>query len=177
MNVIPRAAVAISIRFQSSLVLSLPSSSSIHYALVQRGKEPNKGMWSLPGGKIESGEDTLDAAKRELFEETQLESGGTTGSSSHISKNDSSCCFRLDWYSGGAFTATDSIHFTTTEGTDGDEKTQISFHYVIAQCFAEIVVMNDKGVMTMPPRLIASDDAADAKWWSLEEIQDGVKRG
>lgn len=41
--------------------------------LVERGKEPLKGWWSLPGGIVETGE-TLDAAvRREVLEETGLE--------------------------------------------------------------------------------------------------------
>ena len=38
--------------------------------LVKRSKEPNKGQWSIPGGKQMIGETTAEAAKRELLEET-----------------------------------------------------------------------------------------------------------
>ena len=46
--------------------------NTAQHLLAQRGKEPNNGMWSMPGGKIEIGEGMLDAAKRELWEETGL---------------------------------------------------------------------------------------------------------
>lgn len=41
--------------------------------LIRRGKKPLQGGWSLPGGRIESGERAADAALRELTEETGVE--------------------------------------------------------------------------------------------------------
>ena len=38
--------------------------------LIRRGKAPRMGEWSLPGGRIEPGERAVDAALRELVEET-----------------------------------------------------------------------------------------------------------
>ncbi len=38
--------------------------------LIKRNKEPNKGQWSIPGGKQMIGETVLEAANRELMEET-----------------------------------------------------------------------------------------------------------
>lgn len=40
--------------------------------LVQRGKEPLRGYWSLPGGAVETGEKLAAAIAREVLEETAL---------------------------------------------------------------------------------------------------------
>ena len=45
-----------------------------HVLLVRRRNEPDAGLWGFPGGHVELGEPTLDAAVRELHEET-----GVTG--------------------------------------------------------------------------------------------------
>jgi len=38
--------------------------------LVRRGTEPGRGLWSVPGGRVEPGESAEDAVVREVEEET-----------------------------------------------------------------------------------------------------------
>jgi len=40
--------------------------------LIERGREPLKGYWSIPGGLVETGERLEEAVAREVFEETGL---------------------------------------------------------------------------------------------------------
>lgn len=60
MDITPRPAVSAAI-FRDENVL-----------LVQRRSPPFAGCWSLPGGHIKPGERTLDAIRRELFEEAGI---------------------------------------------------------------------------------------------------------
>ncbi|MDP6389425.1 MAG: NUDIX hydrolase [Alphaproteobacteria bacterium] len=41
--------------------------------LIQRGKPPREGAWSLPGGRQKLGETTRETGRREVMEETGLE--------------------------------------------------------------------------------------------------------
>ena len=40
--------------------------------LIRRGQEPGRGLWSLPGGRVEPGETDHEAVVREVAEETGL---------------------------------------------------------------------------------------------------------
>jgi 8-oxo-dGTP diphosphatase len=41
--------------------------------LIQRGKPPLEGQWSIPGGMLETGETLIEGVRRELAEETGLD--------------------------------------------------------------------------------------------------------
>jgi len=44
-----------------------------HLLMVRRAQEPARGLWSVPGGKVERSEYLADALRREVREETGLE--------------------------------------------------------------------------------------------------------
>lgn len=59
------------------LVILTLRASTLHILLIERGIDPHRGEWALPGGFIaDSGEDILHAARRELREEANLDATG-----------------------------------------------------------------------------------------------------
>ena len=53
-------------------VLFAYNNSDIQVLLIERGLEPYKGCWALPGGFMEMNETTKECSKREMFEETGI---------------------------------------------------------------------------------------------------------
>lgn len=58
--------------------------------LVKRDREPAKGQWSLPGGRVETGETLREALLREVREETgvDVEVDGLIGVAERIVRDD-----------------------------------------------------------------------------------------
>lgn len=56
-----------SIRYTADVVATTPDGRVL---LIERGWPPHEGAWALPGGHLDEGESSRDAAARELEEET-----------------------------------------------------------------------------------------------------------
>ena len=55
------------------VVVVAPLDGQHHVLLIQRKHSPFEGRWALPGGFVEPHESLEDAARRELWEETNIE--------------------------------------------------------------------------------------------------------
>jgi 8-oxo-dGTP diphosphatase len=85
--------------------------------LARRAQEPDRGKWGFPGGKVELGETLLEAAARELREETGIEAKATDivtvldmidrDGSGAIRFHYALVAVRLDWLSGEGSPASD----------------------------------------------------------------------
>jgi len=62
-------------RLTSDAVLFGERGGRLYVLMIRRGWEPFAGHLALPGGHVDAGEDTEDAAHRELTEETGLRLG------------------------------------------------------------------------------------------------------
>lgn len=56
----------------ADVVLLSLGAEGVNVLLIQRGKPPFQGTWAFPGGFVDVGESPLDAAARELEEETGI---------------------------------------------------------------------------------------------------------
>ena len=58
--------------------------------MIQRGKEPGRGRWSIPGGRLRLGECVRDGVEREIFEEcgVRVRAGDVLGVADLIQRDD-----------------------------------------------------------------------------------------
>ncbi|HLU99528.1 MAG TPA: NUDIX hydrolase [Thermobifida alba] len=62
------------IRLTADVVALAPDDDGLeHVLLIRRRWAPYEGHWALPGGHVDQGEEAVDAAARELREETGLD--------------------------------------------------------------------------------------------------------
>jgi 8-oxo-dGTP diphosphatase len=100
--------------------------------LIRRGNPPRMGDWSIPGGKLEWGETLVDAALRELQEETGIHAEIL-----------------------GLIDVMDGIFSSRTTGV-------VHSHYVLVDYVAAYRAGD----------LLAGDDAAEARFVSLDQLAD-----
>lgn len=97
--------------------------------LIRRAKEPRKGQWSLPGGKLEFGETLIEGVRREVREETGLEVEIL-----------------------GLVDVAETIRDASVGAADD--------HFVLI----------DYGARVISGTAVAASDAAEARWFSVEEL-------
>ncbi|GAB5032549.1 nudix hydrolase [Nannochloropsis oceanica] len=147
--VFPRAAVNIVV------VRARPLNMGREYLFVQRSKEPGTDQWALPGGSVEIGEEMLQAAARELVEETTLDHSV------------------LEFY---------PRCFMTTDAIYNDDMGAVKYHFVISQmvCWASpeaapIAADDAKDIRWMTlPQLRGLD--TDAIFRGVIEVVETVER-
>ena len=116
-------------------------------ALVTRARPPDQSTWALPGGKIELGEPTMLAASRELHEECNLGPSDVQFAAAH-------------------FTASDVIR----PAPGASDPPGTTFHYLLAQTFCR----TQRAVE--PEQLRPGDDAGEARWFTLREMEELQER-
>lgn len=111
------------------LVILTIRDSDLSVLLVERGGEPFRGRWALPGGFVQIDEDLPEAAYRELEEET-----GVGGDAVHLEQ------------------------LATFGRPDRDPRSRVVSTAYLA-------------VGADLPEVKGGSDAADARWWPVEEAR------
>ncbi len=120
--------MSISNQSRPTVAVSAVVSDGERVLVVQRGRPPNQGLWSVPGGRVEWGETLRQAVAREVQEETGL---------------------------------TIQVGPLVEVVERVDVQADPAYHYIIIDFLARPV----------GGALQAGDDAADARWVTLVELE------
>lgn len=115
------------VRLAADVVMLAERNGQTFVLLIKRGKAPYEGLWALPGGHVDAGEDFPEAAARELREETGLEA-----------------------------TQLDQVGIYGAPGRDPRGR-YVSVAYL--------------AVLDRPTAPTAGDDARDAHWWPVDQLE------
>lgn len=115
-----------------------------HILMIQRGAQPGKGQWALPGGHLNQNETVLECALRELIEETKID----------VPEKVLRGSINLD-----------------KGGVVFDHPNRSLRGRTITHAFRFDIALAPNGKL---PKVKGSDDAAKAKWVQLSELDENT---
>eukprot|EP00242_Pyramimonas_sp_CCMP2087_P012096 CAMPEP_0198212154 /NCGR_PEP_ID=MMETSP1445-20131203/25552_1 /TAXON_ID=36898 /ORGANISM="Pyramimonas sp., Strain CCMP2087" /LENGTH=207 /DNA_ID=CAMNT_0043886543 /DNA_START=436 /DNA_END=1059 /DNA_ORIENTATION=+ len=137
--------------------------------LIQRGKAPDKGKWTFPGGGLELGETISECAVREVFEETGVVlkvGSGTENLGCGVIPQLSGCGVKAPYRATGMLDLPllpAPTPFTAVDCILKDAEGRLQYHYMIVEVAAAPVDPNAE--------VKAMDGCSDIKWIEVDELR------
>lgn len=162
--------VAVTIRNESTGDWRKPVLRSAAVLLIRRGVSPFKGMWALPGGFLRPDETVEECARRELREETGLETRALLpiGSFSKPGRDP------RGWIISNAFLSlvgSDSNEIPTQAGDDADKAVWCKFRFVPSPNGGEYTIFLPSGE-GLPPFEVTVKSAFDTSRGGAHDAKD-----
>eukprot|EP00238_Polyblepharides_amylifera_P014470 CAMPEP_0196592632 /NCGR_PEP_ID=MMETSP1081-20130531/73312_1 /TAXON_ID=36882 /ORGANISM="Pyramimonas amylifera, Strain CCMP720" /LENGTH=179 /DNA_ID=CAMNT_0041916379 /DNA_START=131 /DNA_END=670 /DNA_ORIENTATION=- len=143
------------------------STKKAEVLLIQRGKSPNKGMWTFPGGGLELGETMEECAAREVLEEAGVAIRTSSGIEKlmgcGVAPQLSACGAKAPFNGTGRFHSMLPTPFTAVDSIHKDDQGRVEFHYMIVEIAASPIDPDSE--------LTPKDDVDDAKWVAVDELR------